>query len=528
MNSRHFIYILTAIVVVLLCIWPLADLGWIAVRAFSLDIFNQAVWKATANTLLVSGFTTLSALVLGTVTAYIIARTNLPFKNRLKTLLLYPYIIPNYLLAIGWIILANPTVGLLNSIFPVFNIYGLWGIVLVETIYLYTFVFLNVHRALEEMDGALEEAARVCGASPIKIFFQITIPLLRSTLAGSAVVVLLSSLSSFGVPAMIGAPDKFFVLTTHIYQLVKTATTTSLSRAAALSIPIIVLAYLLLYFSQRLLNKKNFKTVTGKHNRKLEVNLRVFRWPALVLLTLFSLISMGLPLGTIIIFSLMPRYGVWNFSWENYRAVLMDPSGVTIAALKNSLLFASSGAAIIAFLSLLIAYFSTKSKFKGIHTVSSIAALPYAIPGTIMAMAILLAFGSYNAVLVLLLAYVVKYLSFGVKVMTPAIGAVDNSLEEASLVCGATWLQTMRKIWLPVLRPALTTTCFLVFSPLFSELTMSILLVGPSTPVLGARLFQLQEYVSPGHATVLAVILLAVVLSLNFIIKKISKGKLGV
>lgn len=528
MNSRHFTYLLTTIVVVLLCVWPLADLGWIAVRSFSLDLFNQAVWKATVNTLEVSLLTTLASLVLGTVTAYIFSRTNLPFKKQLKSLLLYPYIVPSYLLAIGWIILANPAVGLLNAIYPVFDIYGMWGIVFVETIFLYTFVFLNVHRALDEMDGALEEAARVCGASPVRIFFQITIPLLKSTLAGSAVVVFLSSLSSFGVPAMIGAPDKFFVLTTHIYQLVKTATTVSISRAAALSVPIIILAFLLLYFSQRLLNKKNYKTVTGKHNRKLELNLRGFRWPALALLAIFSLVSMGLPLGTIIIFSLMPRYGVWEFSWENYRDVLMDPSGVNMLALKNSLLFSSMGAFIIALLSLFIAYFSTKSRFKGIHTVSSIAALPYAIPGTIMAMAILLAFSGYNAVVILLLAYVVKYLSFGVRVMTPAIGAIDNSLEEASLVCGATWLQTMRKIWLPILRPALTTTCFLVFSPLFSELTMSILLVGPSTPVLGARLFQLQEYVSPSHATVLAVILLMVVLSLNFAIKKLSKGKLGV
>ncbi len=529
MNARRLTYYTIVLLVIALCLWPLINLIYIGVRSFSFDlIFNKTIYEATVNTFTIAGLTMFFTLILGTVTAFYVARTNIPYKNLLRTILLYPYLIPSYLIAVGWIILANPTVGYLNSVLPIFNIYGIGGIVFVETMVLYTFVFLNVFGALTQMDGSLEESARLCGASPFRIFFDITLPLLKSTLVGSGLVVFLSSLSSFGVPAMIGGPAKKYVLTTYIYQIIKAGTTLSLAKATALSLPVVLVAYLLLYTSQKILKKKNFKTLTGKHNRKVEINLRWMKWPSFFIFILFSFLTIGLPVNTIIIFSFLPRYGVWDFTLDNYRDVLFDPSGTTLEAFKNSLCISLGCAFIIAIISLLIAYYSSKSKYRMINTLSSIAALPYAIPGTILALAIMFTFGGFNPIVVLMTAFIAKYLSFGVKIMTPAVGSVDSALEEASLVCGASWTQTIRKIWWPIMRPAITSTCFLVFSPLFCELTMSILLIGPSTPTLGARLFQLNEFVGPTQSTVLSVIVLAIVITLNIIIKKLSKGKLGV
>lgn len=528
MTTKKTFYILLIALTVAFSLVPLANLSVFAFKSVTTLEWSLAMQRATVNTLLMASLATIFSLVLGTVLAYVTLRTDVKFKSTLRTLLLSPYIIPSYLLAIGWIILANPSVGILNKIVPIFNVYGLGGIVFVETLFLYTFVYLNVANALTNMDGSLEESARLCGASPIKIFFVITLPLLKSTLIGSGLLVFLWAISSFGVPAMVGAPAKVFVLTTHIYQLIKIGTPQALSSAAALALPIVFIAFILLFVAEKILAGTAYKTLTGKHTRKLDLRLRQWRLPVTIALVLFAGMVIGLPLATIFIFSLMPVYGDWHLSFKNYAHVLFDPTGLTLTALQNSLLLALISAAIIAFVAFLLSYFVSKTRFAGRNMVSALASLPYATPGTILGMALLFQFTTFSPLAVIVIAYCTKYLSFGMKVITPALNAVDSSLEEAGLTCGASWLKVMRRIWFPVMRGALTTTVFLSFAPLFSELTMSILLVGPTTPTLGARLFQLQEYESPNQAAVLAVIILVLVLAMNMAVKRLSKGRLGI
>lgn len=528
MNSKKAIYVMTFLLTAVLCLAPLANLFRLSYGQISPDLFTEAVGRSTLNTIVISLLVTFFSLVIGTFCAYFITRTNLACKLPLKSFLLYPYIIPSYLLAIGWIILANPSVGILNQVLPIFNIYSLGGIVFVESMFMYTFVFLNVCNVLDSMDGSLEESARMCGAKPRQIFFDVTLPLLKHTLAGSALIVFLATVSSFGVPAMIGGPGKVFVLTTQIYQFIKTGTPLAMTRAVVLSIPIIIGAFGLLYLAERLLSRHSYKTTSGKHNRKLEVNLRGWKLPVTALFFIFIFISMILPFATIVISSLMPVYGDWNLSFDNYQHVIFDPAGLTYLSIKNSFFLGAMGAIAIAGLSFFVSYFNAKTRFRLRHTLSSIAALPYATPGTILAMAMLLEFHFLPAILLLAVAYTVKYLSFGVKVMTPALASVDSSLEEASLVSGASWPKTLVTIWLPILKGAFTTTCFLVFVPLFSELTMSILLAGPGAPTIGSRLFHLQEYESPNQAAVLAVLILILVVTLNAVVKRLSRGKLGV
>ncbi len=528
MTLKKIVYGIVALIIFVICLLPLVKLCWFALDGLPRLALTNAITKSVINTLTFASLTTLIALIIGTVIAYLLSRTDIYLKPRIKSFLTLPYIIPSYLLAIGWIILANPTVGVLNEIFPIFNIYGLLGIVFVESLFLYTFVFLNVTNALCNMDSSLEEAARMCGAGPVKIFFVITLPILKSTLLGSAIVVFMTALSSFGVPAMIGAPSKTFVLTTQIYQFIKIGTPEALERAAALSIPIIMLAFSLLYLSEKLLSKSGYKTLSGKHTRNVEIKLKGLRLPVTALLLLFVFVAVIMPLGTIFIFSLMPVYGDWNLSFQNYINVIFDPTGITLLSLQNSFFLAFVCATIIAMLALIAAYFITKTRFKFRNTLATLASLPYATPGTILAMALLFQFTSLAPILVIMIAYSTKYLSLGMKVITPSINSVDSSLEEASLMCGASWAQTVRKIWIPIMTGTIVTTIFLVFAPIVSELTMSILLVGPTTPTLGARLFQLQEYESPNQAAVLAVIILVIITTLNALSKKLSKGKFGI
>ena len=135
----------------------------------------------------------------------------------------------------------------------------------------------------------------------------------------------------------------------------------------------------------------------------------------------------------------------------------------------------------------------------------------------------------YNTAVLILIAYVVKYLSFAVKTTSDAYRQIDEVLAEAARVSGASWLQVMLHIWLPLLRPALVAGWFLVFMPVMSELTMTVLLTGPGLETIGTVIFQLQEYAdaSGGGASVLAVIVIAAVIAINFLVKRVSRGKYG-
>ena len=458
-TSKRTIFFLLILVVLLVSGWPLANLIKLGLRGADLSLFDVGLVKVLTNTLVIAILSTSFSIILGTVFGFLLSRTNIFGKNQIKSFLLYPYIIPSVILAIGWVILANPGVGLLKPFFPWINIYTISGIFFVEVLSWYTFVMLNVGNVLENMDGSLEESARMCGASPLRIFFTITLPLLRPALIGSSILVFLCSLSSFAVPAIIGGPGKIYVLTTKIYQWIKIGTTNSVLEAMMLSIPIIVVAFVLGYASEKWLNRHSFATLTGKHNRKLEIRLGRWRWP------------------------------------------------LTVA---------------------FIAYYQGKTRYRSRNLLVTLASLPYAAPGTILAMAILFNFTGYSPYFLLLFAYVAKYMNYGIRVVSPAISNVDKSLEEASLMCGATWLQTIVKVWLPVLKGTFSTAIFLLIAPLFSECTMSLMLSGPEAPTIGIRLFHLQEYESPPLASVLAVVILVLVIGLNLTVKKLSRGKLGV
>lgn len=520
--KRAFFWVVAALTVVV-CGLPLLNLVRMAVAGFDVSVFDARLFRAVSNTLTLAVCTSLCSLTVGTLCGFFICRTNLPFKKTLKTILLYPHVIPPFISSLGWVILGNPRVGLLSKIIPGINIYTMSGLVLVETLFWYTYVMLNVHNVLDGMDGSLEESARMCGASPARTFCTVTLPLLKPTLIGSGLIVFLCSISSFGIPAIIGSPGKIFVLTTTILNFIRSA---ELGKAMTLSLPILAAALALIFLSDLWLRKRSYATLSGKHNRKLAINLRGARWPAAVVFLTFWLCAIGLPLATIVVTSLMSYYGNWNLSFDNYRVVLAN--GDTLESLGNSLWLSVTGAFLICSLSFFVAYYREKTRYRFRNTLTTFATLPYAAPGTIVGLAVFFSLIGQPTALLLLAAYVAKYLSQGIKVMSPAFANIDKSLEESSLMCGATWIKTLAKVWLPLMKGTISTGMFLLIAPLFSELTMSVLLATNDFPTVGTRLFHLQEYENPSHAAVLAVIVLAFVIGFNTFVKKMSRGKLGV
>ena len=503
---------------------------------------SASTMRAIQNTVIVSFATALLSTFLAVPLAWLLTRTNLPHASKLRSYFCLPYAIPPYIGAIAWIHLANPSNGILNMLFGVsfFNIYNLGGLVWVMGSFFYTLVLLLALTSLDRMDASFEEAARISGASPLRVFFQVTFPLISPAILSGMLLVVLASAASFGVPAMIGNPASIFLLTTKIYTFQRMGSESALFSAAALSVILFAFAILILVANYWIQRSKNYSLVSGKTTYPSKVELGKWRYPCFYFCLAFLFLVLILPLLAILQSALSTVQG--KFAWDNiglgnfYRVFFEIEE--TPRALGNSFYIAFMAASFATVLGTIVAYIQHKTKVWGRDTLGILASLPYATPGTVLAFALILTFSSsvfsfsiplYNTLGILILAYMVKFLSFSVRTTGDAFVQIDDSLGEASRVAGASWFTSIRSIWLPLMKTSLVASWFLIFMPSFSDLTITILLSGPGMETVGTLLFQLQEYadVSGGGAAVLSLLIVFAVMLTNYLVKLLSKGKYG-
>lgn len=476
--------------------------------------------KAMVNTVVISFGTVLLGSLIAIPSAWLIARTDVPGGRRLRGLLLLPYMIPPYLGAIAWINLCNPTVGWINRLAgaTVFDIYTLSGVIWVDGLFYYSFIYLNCISAMENTDPSYEEAARVSGASPARVFWTITIPLIRPAILSGAFLVFAASAASFGVPALVGIPGGVHVLTTRIYNYIRSGTIDGMFLGAALSSCLFFGAILASWLADRLAHSRRITSLGGKSARVSRVALGRWRWPAFAFVFGLFSIACVLPLAAIVVTSFMKVPGVFeaaNFTLGKYHYVLFERR-TTAQGFINSLFLSAAAATLAVLAGVALAYLKGHPRMRSGPFLDLCVNLPYVTPGTILALGLILAWSGRISLVdtlgILLVAYFAKFLSFAVKALTTNVQQIDPTLEEASRMSGAGFWSTMYRIWLPLLRPAMLASWFLIFMPAFSELTMSVLLVGPGTETVGTALFYLQEYGDPPAASVLAVLILLFVL----------------
>jgi iron(III) transport system permease protein len=502
-------------------------------------------YTALLNSLKLGFLTSLFAVLMGAPLAWLVTRTNLPFAKLFKTLFILPYMIPPFVGAIAWSQLLNRRNGYVNrwimSLFGldryVFNVNTLSGLVWVMALYLYPFVFITVVGALERMDPTLEEAARTCGSKTLRIMKDITLPLVAPSIAGGALLVFASSIANFGIPALIGMQGRVFVLTTMIYSYMHSGGFNGIAMASSLSVLLMGVSVGALLINNLYLKKKQYTLISGKSMRPTTLDLRAWKLPCLVLAAIVVFVTVILPFFSIALTSLLDAWGAditWeNISLRNYRYILFEYK-LTKDALKNSLLLAISAATISMILGSLIAYISVKTKIRGRKALETVAQIPYTIPGTVVAIAMILAWSGryginlYNTFWILLVAYVAHYTAFAIRTTSASLEQIHSSLEEAARISGGSWLKSLRDIVIPLIRPGLVAGWFLIFMPALRELTMSILLWGPKTVTIGVAVFEMQEAGYVQISAAFATLLLIIVITGNLIVKWLTKGKIGI
>lgn len=539
---KKTIYFLGVFLIAAFCIAPLINLFLVPdAGSYSSVLQNENTRKAAFNTILVSGLVGLSCLLIGLPLSWLLTRTDLKFKSHFRSWYCLPYAIPPFVGAIGWIILANPTSGVLNQWFGLgLNIYSLAGLVWVETSFLFTFVLLNALTLLDQMDSSLDEAARLSGASGLRVFIDIALPMMKPAIISGFLLSFIATAASFGVPALIGGPARIYLMTTQIYTFQRMGTENGLDMSIAISVILAISTLVLLYSAQLFAGLNKNYSVGGKSSRLSSVPLRQWNTPIAIVLAVFLFLIFILPLLGVLLSAFSSVQGSWSFSnltFNNYYRVLFETEE-TARAIGQSLLLGFSAAAICTVFSFFFNYFIQRTTWRS-RTIAAVAAsIPFSTPGTVLALALILSFSQgffgigpsfYNTLFLIGLAYVAKYLSLSLKTVGDGYQQIHPSLEEAARISGANWWQVMIGIYWPLLKTALMASMFLVFMPVLSELTMTILLTGPGLETIGALIFQLQEYsdMAGGGSAVLSSIVVAFIFILNFSLKALSKGRYG-
>ncbi len=532
--------------------WTLIKTSFTANKQLSLKIYSEllsqkSTFTVLLNSLFVSIIGSIGATVIGVLVAWLLARTDVPFKRFWKMILIVPYLIPPFIGAIAWVYLLGP-VGLLNklwmaisgSLIPLFSIYGKWGIVFVMMIYSYPIAYMVNLGTLRQMNPSLEEAARISGASIGRTVRDIVLPLMLPSVGGSFLLIFMSMMANFGIPAVIGFPARYYVMTTRIYTtILNYDNPNNLALSAGLSMILVGIAILLMQAQRWIQKGKSHAIISGKSSQPQIISLGRWRTPAFIFLSLLVLVAVIGPLLAILITALTRVLGLPldmdNLTFRNFAQVLFELPKARRAIL-NSLGLAASSATIIVFISLIISYLLVRLKFKGGQILEGIILLPYAIPGTVVALALILSFlrplpilniSIYNTIWILLVGYITRFLTFGVRSINAAFEQVHISLEEAARISGANFVTAFKDIVIPLIKTNIFAGWFLAFIPSLTELTLSILLFSVNNETLGTVVYGLHQEGKVMMTAALAFIVTIIVLGLNFITNRITNNQMG-
>ncbi|AEV29165.1 ABC-type Fe3+ transport system, permease component [Sphaerochaeta pleomorpha str. Grapes] len=507
-----------------------------------IEVLSQKdTYEALRNSLVIATGVTLLSTIIGVFFAWLIARTDIPGKKGLKAMFLVPFMLPSFICAMAWKVLLSPRSGYVNKILMIIfgldkapiNIMTLGGIIAIETMYLFPFVFLQVSGALERMDPTLEESARISGASLGTITRKITLPLVLPSIVAGALLVFLYSLAHFGVPAILGTERGIYNIPTKIYERIYASggSYEAIRTGTILSTVLVITATLILKAQNIVLKKGRFQIIAGKSMRPTVMKLRGARWPLFAFCVLYLLITVVLPTVTIFLIGGLKTYGLpfvpKNMTFLNYEEIFK--LRMTRSAIWNSLYLSTLTAFVTMLAGVMISYVIVKMKVKGKFILEFLGVLPYSLPGTVIALGCILTWSGkfginlYNTAGIIFVAYIARYMAFSIKSNSAALEQVSDSLEEASRSCGATHWQTLTNIVIPLIRPGMINAFFLIFLPALRELTTSVLLYGPNTRTIGVAIYALNE----DGETVRAAALAGIALIIIFFGETVIKGVLA-
>ena len=534
---------------------------------FHIDrVFNQPIsaalfYKPLLNSLIMGFAVTVIALVIGFSLAWLMVRTNVHFKGVFGAMLVFPYMMPSWVMAIAWLSLfkndrIGGSEGLLTYLTgvqaPDWVAYGIFPIVITLAMHYYAYAYLLISGALTTVDSELEEAGATSGMGKWKRIRVITMPLLMPAIGSAIVLTFIRILGTFGTPALLGLPVRFFTFSTQIYASINAR---NQGDAFVLALVLIILAISFIWINSRIIGvRKSYVTMTGKGFRKSESDLGKMRWPVTILVILFLCITVALPLILLLWESLTLIPG--NYSLSNLTTYFWNGQGnVNLAygepgiihnkgileALFNSIKLGFSAALFNGVLGLLVGYAVVRGRGARLSKwLEAIAFAPYIFPsialGAIYIGMFSTAFGPvpalYGTFTILILITVIKNLPFTSRTGIAAILQIHQSLEEAARVQGIGWFRRMFRIIIPLSMSGLVAGMLLTFITAMRELSLIILLISPGNMVLTGLIFSYQEQDMAQHSSAVTLMLVLLIIIISVIVRLMTRragvGRLNV
>ena len=515
LSGRNLIILGVAVVIGYLGAVPLGFLLWRTFfqnGAFTFSNFRGAYTSVGLGTMMANSLafafgSCAVALVLGSILAFLIVRTDVPGKPLMFAASLVPLIIPGILHTIAWVFILDPNIGIANKwvIQPLdgnhpFNVFSIPGMIVIEGLHLSPLVFLLMVAALRSMDPSLEESAIMSGASLPTVFRRITLPLVRPALFAAALIMVVRGLESFEVPAVVGLRNHIWVYTSRIWQALNDALP-NYGQAGAYAMTLLVLCSVGVWLQSRLSKRSRaYQTITGKGFRPHPVQLGAWRLPATAFIVAYFLIAVVLPILVLVyastqqFYSPPSHYTLSHMSLSMYSQEWHEP--VLQTALWNSLELGLGSATAVMLLTAIASWLVVRTKLPGRWVVDNLAFLPLTIPGLVLGVALIFVYlrlpiqGIYGTLWILFIAYLTRYMPYGMRYSSTSMFQIGRELEESAHMSGAGWWQTFRRVVLPLLAPGLVAGWIYILIVSFRELGASVLLYSPGKEVLSIVIWE--------------------------------------
>jgi len=511
--------------------------GWI--KAFT----TPGIVKAMTNTVTLAVTRQAISLLIGAFFAWLIARTDIPMKGTLEFFFWLSFFLPALPETMGWILLLDPKYGLMNQALtglgimsqPLFNIYSFWGIIWAHMGGTVSVKVMLLAPAFRNLDAVLEEASKISGASGTRTFFRIVIPVMMPAILVTTILGLIRSLEAFEIELLLGTPIGLQVYSTKIHELV-TWEPPQFAPAMALSTVFLGALLLMVAFQRKYISGRNYETITGRGFSIRPTPLGRWRYPAFIIVLLFAVFITLVPTTLLLMGTFMKLFGFFNIAdpWtlDNWRATLNDP--VLLRSLWNTLAIGIGSGLIGVLFYSLIAYVVVKTRHTGRGLLDFLSWLPWSVPGILLGVALLWTFLQtkiflpiYGTIYILMIAMVIKSMPFGAQMIKSVLIQLGSDLEEASKVCGATWLHTFQKVIFPLIMPALITVGLVGFISAARDISTVVLLGSGRSRTLSLLMLDFAAGAEFEKATVVAVIIVGLVVGAALLARSLG-GQVGV
>jgi iron(III) transport system permease protein len=528
------------VVAMFLVLVPLGTLLWGSFRTdvlglpgetYTLHNFVEAYtdrrsYAAIGNSFVYAAGSTVISMVIATVMAWAVERTNMPGRKLVFALMLVPLAIPAMLFAISWIMLLSPQIGIINgvlrAILGVFgihpdsgplNIYSLPGMIFLEGIRHVPTIFLILAASFRNVDPGLEEASLTSGSSVFRTLRRVTVPVLWPAVLSATMLCFMSVMESFEIPGIIGLPANVYVFSTRIYFAADLDSPPDIGLASAFAVTFLLISLILLWLYRRTTRHADaFATVTGKGFRARVVDLGKWRFVPLVLVLLWA---------SMLQFFQAPSHAAFaHLSMANYRALTSLP--LVAQAVRDTAILTVVAASVTMVLSFLSSWLAVRTKSRGGRLLDSLMFLPQTIPGIVIGMALVIVYLGplkfipiYGTLAVVGVALVTRYLAFGTRTANAALIQVHRELEEAAYVSGSTRLRALRTVVLPLVFAAFANGWIWVAVHSIREVSMPLMLLSRETPLVSTQIWYLWKDGQAGQTAALGVVLIVVLVVLT-------------